>query len=251
MEKESHEWLKYDWQVEGQPACFCVDMSLMDTAPDQDRQVLVYLCCASRDPNADALTPGESRRAETLLNKCLKSLSPIYAGFIETDAQRQYYFYVESAKALESVNSLIEKEKKLLCTAGVNHEPRWQTYCKLLYPDAAKYQTTLNREVTALLKKRGDCIIPSRRVNLHMAFKSELLRVNFEEEARLAGFAIGRAEFHPEQECAHGITLHTVSSLADRDIDALTTRVIRLAEKFEGCLLHWDCQFVPDAKTFR
>lgn len=244
-------WLNYDWEVEGQPAVFSVDLALAESAPQSGRELLLYLCCASCDPNSLRMTSGEDKKMQKLLGKCLKMLDCAYAGYIETDAQRQFYFYVDSEDQLAGVTALTEKEKKILCSAGVHREPRWQTYFKVLYPDAAKYQTVKNRETAALLKKRGDAILPARRVNLHMAFPSEILRISFEEEARLAGFAIGRAEFHPEQENAHGVILHTVSSLKDREIDALTTRTIRLAEKFQGELMHWDCQFVPEARSFR
>jgi len=249
--QETANWLTYDWEVEEQPARYCVDLALADLAPDSGREILLYLCCASRDPKSMSLTPGEDRKAQKLLDKCLKTLDCAYAGYIETDAQRQYYFYVDSEEKLDGVNAMLEKEKKLLVDAGIQKEPKWQTYFKLLYPDAAKYQTVKNREVIALLKKRGDAITPTRRVNLHVAFRSEILRLTFEEEARLAGFAIGHAEFHPEQENAHGVTLHTVSGLKTREIDKLTTRTIRLAEKFHGELMHWDCQFVPGGRSFR
>ena len=73
----------------------------------------------------------------------------------------------------------------------------------------------------------------------------------FAEEARLSGFAIGESEFRPEFEEPHGIKLQCISTLDKREIDALTTKAIRIAAKYEGHLEYWDSPVVPKKSPLR
>ena len=139
----------------------------------------------------------------------------------------------------------------MLWECGFAKEPRWQSYFKLLYPNAAKYQTVLNGEFIQLMEKRGDNVDAARRLNLHMFFPTEPQRLLFSEQARLSGFAIGDALYKPEQEMPYGVILHRVSTLMKQDLDGVTTRAIRLAEKYDGSMTYMDSASVPKRHPMR
>ena len=80
-------------------------------------------------------------------------------GYIEVDAQIQYYFYIHDDAELDGAEKMADRTPLLDCTAGAADEPDWLTYRTLLYPDAAKLQTEQNGEHIALMEKHGitDC----------------------------------------------------------------------------------------------
>ena len=242
-------WLEYDWQLDGEDARFGVELSYYKTAPDEKHPLLCYFCC---QPTSDrALTPADIRRIEELASKCARKTRSRPAGFVQTSGLRQYYFYTASKAEYDELKAIAEKEKKLLCRVGGKHEEDWATYFQLLYPNETKYQTVKNREQVEKLRAIGDNTEATRRINLHVCFRTEQQRLIFEEMARQAGYAIGSAEFHSEYELPNGVVIYRISTLKREDIDSLTVRTVRLAQKLEGRLLYWDCNIVPRSVSKR
>lgn len=237
------QWFGYDWPIEGAPARFAVDMALEDT-PFEAFPILLYLSCESRRENAAGLNAIESARAERLKKRFLKESECLFAGLIETGRQRQFYFYAREKRTRKLLADLAAGERKLDCRAGGAQEPEWTTYRQLLYPDAAKLQTERNRAQIDLLKKNGDCLVGLRRVTLSLFFATEGIMLLFSEQARLSGFAIAKAVYEPDHELAHGVAIVRLSTLDKPEIDALTTRAIRIAEKYGGELRYWDAPVV-------
>lgn len=238
------QWFEYDWPIEGETARFAVDMELTDMQSEA-WPCLSYLSCESRRKDAPSLNAIETARAEAVKNAFLRDTSCLYAGYIETGAQRQYYFYSHERNAQRVLAQLAGKEKLFLaCRAGAAEEPSWVTYRSLLYPDAAKLQTERNRELIALMRKNGDGIVSLRRVSFSLFFPTENIMLLFTEQARLSGFAISGPVYEPEHELAYGVTVVRLSTLEKPKIDELTTRAIRIAQKYGGELRYWDSPVV-------
>ena len=246
---EHSNWLEYDWQLEGEDAKFGVELSYYRKAPDEARGMLVYFCSQPREDRP--LTPADIRRIDALAAKCAKRVRTMPAGFVQAGALRQYYFYVASKDEYDAIEQLASREKKLLCRVGGKREEDWATYFQLLYPNETKYQTVKNREQVEKLRKIGDNTDASRRINLHVCFRAEQQRLLFEEAARQAGYAIGPAEFLSEYDMPNGVVVYRISTLKREDIDGLTVRTVRLAQKLEGRLLYWDCNIVPKSVSKR
>lgn len=237
-------WLEYDWRLNGADALFGVELALYHDAPDEKRKVLAFIYCCSKD--SEVLDAADVKRAEKVARNCVKSIDSPCAGFIQTGNMRQYYFYLSDKKEYDALKAVANKEKKLSCRVGGKNEPGWDTYFKLLYPDAAKLQTVRNGETIEKLRANGDSSEP-RRLNLHVFFRGEPLRLQFEDEARKAGFAIGSSEYRSESEFPYGVVLHRICPLIKREVDAVTVLAIRIAERFGGKLMYWDCPIVPQA----
>ncbi len=249
MKRHEAERFTYDWEIDGDDAVFCADMSLYDHAPDLNYSALLYMNCAAKTAGK-ALDAGLEKRTRRVLKKCLKALSPLYAGYIRTEDAIQFYFYASETGYLGALEAIAAKQRALYCRAGAQEEPEWQTYFQLLYPDEAKLQTEQNRRHIELLKKHGDNTAAARRVRLHMFFPSEPIVKYFCDEALRIGFAVGNSEYAPELDTPYGVALHKISTLNKKDIDRLTTQAIRLASGYEGMLKDWDCQLIPKKATF-
>ena len=126
-------------------ARFGADMARID-ADRAARPLLMYVSCQSRSEKRETLSAIERSIASGVKDKLIKKLGALYAGYIEIDAQMQYYFYIHDAEEFERGETIAEKTPLMDCTAGLADEPDWLTYKTLLYPDAAKLQTELNRD---------------------------------------------------------------------------------------------------------
>lgn len=237
-------WLEYDWKLDGGDARFRVDMSLYTNAPIEGCAELVFIYCASL--SEQPLKAGELRRIDSLIARCIKKLGKEYVGCIESAAMHQYYFYIDSEEKYSAFQQMLQKERKLTVKLGCKSEPKWTTYFKLLYPDAAKLQTVRNKENIEKLYSNGDSEA-ARRLNLHMYFRSEPLRLQFEEAARREGFAIGSAVDREMSELPYGVILHIICPLKKRSVDEVTVLAIRIAEQFGGRLMFWDCPLAPQS----
>lgn len=237
------QWFRYDWPIEGVEAHFEVDMQLADIL-SEEWPILLYLSCESKRQGATALNALESTRAEGLKKSFIRQGICLYAGAIEIGAQKQFYFYAQEKRDKKKLDELTERERGLVCRAGGAEEPQWVTYRSLLYPDAAKLQTERNRDQIAFLRKNGDSIKGLRRVTFNYFFATETIMQLFAEQARLSGFAIAGPVYSPEYELAYGVSIVRLSTLEKHEIDALTTRGIRIAEKYGGELRYWDSPVV-------
>lgn len=242
-------WLEYDWRLDGEQALFGVELSLYRKAPDASRPYLCYFCFQTIDEHK--LLPADIKRITGIASKLVRHIGVHPAGFVQTGALRQYYFYVASKQEYDQLKAASAKERKYLCRVGGKREEDWATYFHLLYPNEVKYQTVTNREQIEKLKKSGDNPEASRRINLHVAFRTEQQRILFEEASRQAGFAIGSPEYHSDFELPHGSVLYRISTLKNEEIDNVTVRAIKLAQMMEGRLLYWDCNIVPRSVTKR
>ena len=170
----------------------------------------------------------------------------------EGESFMQYTMYYEEQQKIDYdeygrlKQQLLQKERKLTVKLGCKSEPKWTTYFKLLYPDAAKLQTVRNKENIEKLYSNGDSEA-ARRLNLHMYFRSEPLRLQFEEAARREGFAIGSAVDREMSDLPYGVILHIICPLKKRSVDEVTVLAIRIAEQFGGRLMFWDCPLAPQS----
>lgn len=242
------QWVEYEWNVRGERALFGVDLSLADNAPDAARPIMLRLSSTGRKPRSESLNESELRSCRRILARCGKTVDGVYAGFIKRSCQWDCFFYVASVKCQDMAEDAADAEQKVITRVECAEDTHWKTYFKILYPDAAKYQTILNREYIGELVKNGDRAAVPRRLNLYMYFPTRPLQVLFCEQARISGFAIGNSVYSPEQELSYGVVLHCISALNPLDVDAVTTRAIRVSEKYDGTLVYWDCSLIASKR---
>ena len=234
------DWYEYDWRYKGQEALYCVSLNY-DGNDDVLGSILVTLECKG---GRRGLSDGQYRSYEVLRDKLIKKCGMTNVGLIETHDAVSFFFYAESHDVTEPVDKALRHLADRVsydCRTDAEHE----FYKTILLPDTAKLFTEQNRHHLRVFEENGDCMHAERKVNFHLGFPSEASRILFEEQARLSGYAIGKAEYIPENETPHGSLAMLMTSLLKANIDDATTRLIRIAEKYEGRLLFWDCVLVP------
>ena len=239
--------LKYDWRLDGRAAEFGVDLHLSARAPMLSHPVLSFVSCAYEGGGGARLNAAALKKALAFVKKCTGELDAVVAGYIETDAELQYYIYLPSTDAYERMKAITVEQKgaeSVELMVGGRSEPDWDSYFSVLYPDEAKMQTIRNGEIIDELFKSGDSEAP-RRLNLLLAFPTEADCAAFAAKALDEGFATGEYKDVSDGELPCGVIVHRICAMKKWDVDAVTVHAVRLAEEHGGKLLYWDCPIVP------
>ncbi len=247
------DWYVYDWDLQGLPAQFHVDLKYVEEFDALgDFTTLLYVSCYPKKAEAHAFSAREMRALESVGKECLKILGTqcAFAGWIDIAAQRRYYFYTPDPRLLVPLMAYCSEEDEFRVECFKAEEPNRQTYYRLLVPDAAKRQSVDNESYIASLRARGDDNGAFRRVNLHFYFPSANGRALFGENAKALGFAIGETDYIPEREPSYYIVLHAISPLEKQALTELTTKAIYAAETYGGVMEHFDSAFIPKRGLF-
>lgn len=247
------DWYVYDWDLQGLPAQFHVDLKYVEEFDTLgDFTTLLYISCYPKKPEAQAFSAREKRALENVGKECVRILGEhcAFVGFIDILAQRRYYFYTSDARLLVPLMAYCTEEDTLRLECFKAEEPNRQTYYRLLVPDGAKRQSVDNAAYIASLRQRGDDNEAYRRVNLHFYFPSASGRTLFSESAKAQGFAIGKTDYIAERDPSYYIVLHAISQLEQESITELTTKAIYAAETYGGVMEHFDSAFIQKRGIF-
>ena len=247
------DWYVYDWDLQGLPAQFHVDLKYVEEFDTLgDFTTLLYVSCYPKKAEAQAFSAREKRQLETVSKECARILGEhsAFVGYIDILAQRRYYFYTSDARLLVPLMAYCSEETGLRLECFKAEEPNRQTYYRLLVPDNAKRQSVDNAAYIASLRQRGDDNTAYRRVNLHFYFPSASGRTLFGENAKSLGFAIGKTDYVAEREPSYYIVLHTISPLEQEAVTELTTKAIYAAETYGGVMEHFDSAFIQKRGIF-
>ncbi len=246
-------WYAYDWELQGLPASFHVNLSYADEFDSLgDFTTLLLVTCFTRVVGAGAFTAREKRELDDVCKDCVRTLGSqcAFVGWIEVGAQRRYYFYTSDARLLVPLMGVCADNPLLKIDCARVDEPNRQTYYRLLMPDNAKKQSVDNEAYIRSLRARGDDNAAFRRVNLHFYFPTQQDMQQFAAEAKQLGFAVGADDYIPEQSLPYYVSLHQVSPLNVQAITALTTKAIYASEQYGGVMEHFDSAFIPKRGFF-
>lgn len=236
-------WFCYDWYRRSKPIKICADLSFEGGADAASLPVLVRVAVAAGEKRGLFGGPVDERRIRKMADK----LGLAYVGRVAAADETEHFLYgPEGTEPLE-VEAKLGRGGEAICRP----DPGWDAYYTTLFPDAAKYQTVRNREFSQKLYQLGDDPASPRRVSFHCHFPREADGLAFAGQALEKGFAVGATRFEPARELPYEVVLHRVSDIAAKNIDALTTRAIRLAQEQGGELSGWDCPVIPRGKVFR
>ena len=113
-------------------------------------------------------------------------------------------------------------------------------FYKNFLPTAEQLQRFNNEEILFDIRALGD-MGGQRRVNFHLAFRSEPDTADFAPNALREGFALGSAEESSDDDCSVGFVVHRICELTPDSVGAATDKVIALVAPYGGKLLYWDC----------
>lgn len=237
------DWLLYKWIWKGQSAEFRVDMQYWNMLP-----VLSYsrLLSVQARP-ANPLLPfrgSEQSHLKGLKKKATGFLSgkAIFVGEISAPNEYILYYYTNNPAVLRETLSVVRDYKGLSVSAGVEAEPDFVTYYKLLCPDDARLQSVENEAFLNGLKMKAYEKKLIHRIQMTAAFQSEADRDGFLSISATHGLIAGDCftgdkESHPA--CCH---VYGYSALDLENLNELTERLIHLLVPVDGLLTALACE---------
>lgn len=240
------DWLKYEWEWDEREAVFQVDLQYWELLPTLAYAQLVFISVAPHDPEAEAFSHAEERRASALQHVLAEQLedSAIFVGGIGLKNLIQFYFYTSDESLIHRVSAILRTENKLRVSCGHVAEPHYATYYCLLFPDDAKLQSVENAAYIKSVQHRDGDLNLVRRVCLTMAFASEEACDAFISEIPHLGFTAGMRESVGNNTHPYRIELNGYSTLKLADLNRFTARAIRGALPYGGVLDHIAADFI-------
>ncbi len=240
------DWLKYEWEWDEREAVFQVDLQYWELLPTLAYSHLVFISVAPHDPDAEAFSRSEERRAAALQHVLAEQLedSAIFVGGIGLKNLIQFYFYTADESLIHRVSGICRTEPKLRVSCGHVSEPHYATYYCLLFPDDAKLQSVENAAYIKSVQHRDGDLSLVRRVCLFMAFASEESCDAFISEIPHLGFKVGMRESIGNNTHPYRIELIGYSTLKLCDLNRFTARAIRGALPYGGVLDHLQADFI-------
>ncbi len=240
------DWLKYEWEYNEREAVFQVDMQYWELLPTLGYSQLVFVSVAPHDPNAEAFSRAEERRAAALQHTLAAELedAAIFVGGIGMKNLIQYYFYTADETLIHRVSAICRAESKLCVSCGHVSEPHYATYYCLLFPDDVKLQSVENAAYIKSVQHRDGDLSLVRRVSLTMAFVSEEACDAFMDEIPHLGFTVGSRDSVGNTTHPYRIELNGFSTLLLADLNRFTARAIRGALPYGGVLDHITADFI-------
>ena len=199
-------WASYFCNVNGKLASIFLDLGLRSTLPDQGRPWLLWVWVYFKQPRTDGLSSSEEFptlcKIEDKLNlamtqRCGASL----AGRTTTNGRREFYYYGPRVDGFEAALAEIGDEfNEYDFESGTQHDPQWNQYLNVLFPNTDDLQKIANREVLDLMAREGDQPELAREVMHWSYFSSEIARADFKEAISKKGYRIDSESYYDKGE---------------------------------------------------
>ncbi len=234
------DWLRYEWEWNGQEAVFQVDLQYWELLPTLAYSQLVFVSVAPRDPEAEAFSRAEDRRATAMQHLLAESLedAAIFVGGVGMKNLIQFYFYTSDETLIHRVSAICRAEQKLRVSCGHVAEPHYSTYYCLLFPDDAKLQSVENAAYIRSVQHLDGDLSLVRRVSLVMAFATEEDCDAFLPEIPRLGFTAGGRQSVGNSTHPYRVEMNGFSSLKLPELNRLTARAIAGALPYDGVIDH-------------
>lgn len=152
--------------------------------------------------------------------------------------EAEFLFLAEDTWDSEMLRAFIGSRTKLRAASSAAAEG--YEFYKSFLPTREQLQRFNNEEILADIRALGD-IGGQRRLNFHLAFRSEPDAADFAPNALREGFALGSAERSSDDDCSVGFVVYRICELTPDSVGAATDKVIALVAPYGGKLLFWDC----------
>lgn len=196
------------------------------------------LCIDLTDAKNSEFGDKKRRRFMEIAEKAGKRAGSEFACCLFCGNEAKFLFLAENTFSLEMLRAFIGSRTKLKAVASAVTDG--YEFYKNFLPTAEQLQRFNNEEILFDIRALGD-IGGQRRVNFHLAFRSEPDTADFAPNALREGFALGSAEESSDDDCSVGFVVHRICELTPDSVGAATDKVIALVAPYGGKLLYWDC----------
>lgn len=237
--------MQYDWNHAGLPSETAVDLDYLDNL--ERRQGLTLFLRVRVMPRKEHESDRLNSFEQMMLNwlhkqigrvatraKCLIPAVRRYGSVLEL------FVYCADDDAADKIAGAAVRVKWAVAEFEQKHDAAWSVYLDELYPTPAQRQTVKNEEIIDMMLQYDDDLHCPRRINHYCTFCDEVARIGFQEEARKSGYALGDPYYAPDTDLPHGMVVRNIGAINKRAIDEWTTKIIAIADKYNGRYCGWD-----------
>lgn len=256
MSRAEAQWEFYPTVVEGAPALFLVDLSLVEPAPLEGKSELVRCSVAlSNGGGNDGV--GDDDEAEKLfgleeaLTRAVEPRGGVFVGHVRHAGRWQIVFYGPAGigRAVANATKTFVDPTGRGVEVETDDDAEWAFYFEYLLPDPERYQWIQDRDTVTALAEEGDTLTAPRAVDHFLRFSDEASRDAFLRAATEAGFQTGdaagaHAAEDPDEELP--IVAHIVheSSVELEVIHDVVMTLSELADPHRGEYDTWQAEVI-------
>ena len=244
----SDTWDFYFAEVNNEFASLFVDLGLIDEAPDSNRPWLLWAWVHMQAPSevgmvTDEEAPQLDAIEEALMEAVEDAAAGELVGRIMTAGRQEFYFYAPTHIGFEdAVARTMQRFSQYRFDTGVEQDPDWNHYLRVLYPSAHDVQRIKNRHVIEVLSENGDQLEKPRIVSHWAYFPGEAARAQFVAEARKRKYAV--MDEHRVDEPGHEkpfcARLERIDPVDWLSINEVTIELFELADSCGGEYDGWE-----------
>jgi hypothetical protein len=246
----SDDWAFYLCRVDGEPASIFLDLRIKRESSSTERPYLSFIHLTMRSPRPDGLSSDEEFDALVHLEDVVTAAltadgTSVYVGRATFDGCRDLFFYSAAPDDWERrCSDAFGDFPDYTFETGSRHDPEWSTYDDFLYPSPEQKQRIDNRAVCDALRKSGDALTQTRRIDHWAYFPDVKTRARFVETVTDLGFV--HLELEPEpRDCGRFAIQFFRDDLPSYDgIDDVTLPLFRAALDCDGEYDGWETQVV-------
>ncbi len=220
------------------------DLSLVETAPQQQRSWLGWIFIKIKSPDeiqwcseheCDTLLDIQQRQSHMIEEK----LNGVLAGVKMQEGWKELYFYLPTAKKFENrASEVMRSFEGYAYETGSAKDAKWDKYRRELYPDALMAQQIESRYIISELEEAGDDLEQERRVEHYLFFQTAAQADRCGEYLDEKGFSL-KENVERDDEYAHGIVMTKEHAVNEETLMQETLHLFEAADKEHGAYEGW------------
>jgi len=163
-----------------------------------------------------------------------------YVGWRLAEGWLEFYFYAESAKGFENIlNDLLKPHYQF--ESGNRKDKKYETYYKLLMPNAQEYHNLQSQEIISDLEEAGDDLSLEHRIEYHVMFMTQANRKRFIESVQEDGFSFLHdfLDEKAEDDYVYGVVVTKLSAVNVSLLNEQTKMLFGTIEREHGRYEGW------------
>ncbi len=207
----------------------------------EEKHILLYTFIKFEGDDEELLT------IEQKLLKQSEKLKLDYVGWRLLEGWLEFYFYAEEARGFENaVNEALKPEYRF--ETGNRRDKRYETYYKMLMPNAQEYHTIQSEAIISELEESGDELEAEHRIEHHALFMTGSQRKRFIDAILDEGFGFLQ-EFideKAEDDFVYGVVFTKLSAISLELLNEQTNTIFPLIKLEHGRYEGWGTQAVVE-----
>jgi regulator of RNase E activity RraB len=225
-----------------------VDLSLLASAPQEQRPNLMWVWIAMKSATAHGLVGSDEaplldQMQAAVSAELQRGIDALAVARVDRERRCELWFYGNQVETLEqTAATAMSGFADYRFITGSRADPQWTCYLSEFYPaDPKRWHQVVNNQLIQTLKGRGDVLESAHRLDHTLFFKTREGRDRFVAAARQQGYVIGgEFEDRDKRVIRFGVVVNQqLPRINLASMNQVVFRLIDLAAPFDGTYDGW------------